>query len=231
MKTSPKVLIFPTKKQAVSYAADLIARQIKSKPSSALGLATGRTMIPLYKSLVSKKPNFSKIKTFNLDEYLKAKSSKSFRNFMDKKLFNKTNIKEKNINFLDSNSESISRECSRYETLLSKTRIDLQVLGIGRKGHIAFNEPGSSFKSKTRAVRLSSQTIRLNKSPPRALTMGIKTILRAKKIILLAFGKHKAEAVARAILYSPTTQVPASALRMHENALFILDKQAAIKLK
>jgi glucosamine-6-phosphate deaminase len=217
MKTAPKTLIFPTKKQAANYAANLIAKQIKKKPSSVLGLATGKTMIPLYKALTSKKINFSKVQTFNLDKYLDGKQT--YKKFMEKHLFNKINIKKQNTHFPTKN----------YEQELKK--IDLQILGIGRNGHIAFNEPGSFFNSMTRKVKLTAQTIRVNKSPPYALTMGIGTILKAKKIILLAFGKHKADAVARAINNEPTKKIPASALQFHKNVLFILDKQAAIKLK
>lgn len=216
MKRGPKVLIFSTKKEAVSYAVDLIVKQVKSKPSSVLGLATGKTMIPFYDLLSSKKLNFSKVQTFNLDKYIDGK--KRYRRFMDEYLFDKINIKKENTYFPTDN----------YEQELK--RIDLQILGIGRNGHIAFNEPGSLFKSKTRKVKLSAQTVRVNKSPAYALTMGIGTILKAKKIILLAFGEHKSKAVAKAINGPRTTKVPASALQSHGNVLFILDKQAAQSL-
>lgn len=234
-----EIIIAKSKKESINKAASIISSTIKKKPKSILGLATGNTVIPLYKELVKKykknEINFSKVSTFNLDEYsnLNENDKKSFHYFMNKYFFNHVNISKKNIHFPGSNSE-------KYEKEIKKSGgIDLQILGIGHNGHVGFNEPGSSFHSKTRKIKLSGDTrkfnskfFRLSKNIPKhAFTMGIKTIMNSKKIILLAFGKEKAEAIAKTIHGKITTKVPASILRKHKNVIFIIDKKAAGKLK
>ena len=234
-----KIIIAKSKKESIKKAVSIISRTIKKKPKIVLGLATGNTVIPLYKELVKKykrnEINFSKVSTFNLDEYsnLSENDKRSFHYFMNKYFFNHVNISKKNIHFPDSNFE-------KYEKEIKKSGgIDLQILGIGRNGHIGFNEPGSSFHSKIRKIKLSDDTRKFNSKffklsknvPKHAFTIGIKTIMNSKKIILLAFGKEKAEAIAKTIHGKITTKVPASILRKHKNIIFIIDKKAAEKLK
>ena len=237
-----KLFILKDKKQVIEQASTIISNEISRNPSLILGLATGKTMIPLYKSLVSlyknKKINFSKITTFNLDEYLSlsSKDSRSFRYYMDKNFFNKINIKKENINFLDGLSKNISKTCKDYESKIRKVGgIDLQVLGIGENDHIAFDEPGTSINSTTRKVKLSNNTIRNNSSkgrvPSHALTIGIKNIMQARKIILIATGKNKSLAVKRALKSPPNKNFPASILQHHPRVIFIVDKSAASRLK
>jgi glucosamine-6-phosphate deaminase len=212
-----KLLKFQSKIQASKAAANLIAQQIKKKPNSILGLATGNTMIPIYRELVKLKPDFSKIKTFNLDEY---QNSQEYHNFMNKHLFNKVNIKSSNINFPINSS---------YDNQIKKSGgIDLSVLGLGRNAHIAFNEPGTKFSSKTHITNLSEETRKVNKTKhKKAITMGISTILKSKKILLIATGSQKAKAIQQTLKGKITEDVPATALRKHKNAMMILDKEAS----
>lgn len=234
-----EIIIGKNKKESIKKAVSIISKIVKKKPKSVLGLATGNTVIPLYKELVKKykknEINFSKVSTFNLDEYsgLSENDKKSFHYFMNKYFFNHVNISKKNIHFPNSNFK-------KYEKMIfASGGIDLQILGIGHNGHIGFNEPGSSFNSKVRKIKLSDDTRKFNykffrqsKSVPKhAFTMGIKTIMNSKKIILLAFGKEKAEAIAKTIHGKITTKVPASILRKHKNVIFIIDKKASGKLK
>ena len=224
-----KVIILKNLKDVGKTASSLIRKEIKNKPNLVLGLAAGASVIPLYKNLISeykkRNINFSKVRTFNLDEYIE---SQSLRNFMDRHLFSKINLKKENINFLDGNSTNIQKMCREYESKIKKLKIDLQVLGIGKNGHIGFNEPGSNFSSKTRKVMLSKTS---SDNYKYALTMGIKTIMQAGKIILMAGGEKKANAIARVIQGKITSKTPASFLKRHRNVLFIIDKAAASKLK
>jgi glucosamine-6-phosphate deaminase len=225
-----KILVLKNKKQVSEKVADIVSNAVKKNPSSVLGLATGKTMIPVYKNLMKRDLDFSKIKTFNLDEYsgLKETDKKSFHYFMRKYFFNKININKKNIHFPNSNFK-------KYENEIKKEKIDLQILGIGRNGHIGFNEPDSSFKSITRKVKLTKNTRFVNKlfgkSSEAAFTMGIKTIRGSKKIVLVAFGSKKAEIIAKTIEGKITEKVPASILRKHKDVTFILDEKVASKLK
>lgn len=230
-----KLIITSNKKEAVKKAVSIISELIKKKPNAVLGLATGKTMIPLYKKLVklykNKKIDFSKIRTFNLDEYagLKPTDKESYHYYMNKYFFNKININKSNTHFPSSNGK-------KYEQEIKKVKgIDLCLLGIGQNAHIAFNEPGSSFRSTTRKIKLTKQTRKINskfflsaKEVPRyAYTMGIKTIMNSKKIILLAFGKKKSDAITNSIKAKITEEVPASILRKHKDAIFIIDKKSS----
>jgi len=234
-----KVIVVKNKRDSIKKAASIITNFVKKKPKSVLGLATGSTMIPLYKEMVKKykkkEIDFSRISTFNLDEYsdLKKNDKKSFHYFMDKYLFSHINIDKNKVHFPNSNFK-------KYESEIKNLGgIDLQILGIGHNGHIGFNEPGSSFQSKTRKVKLSSDTrisnykfFRLFGNVPKsAFTMGIKTIMNSEKIILLAFGKEKAKAIAKTLDGKITEEVPASILRKHKDVVFIIDKKAAAELK
>lgn len=235
-----RVIIFKDKKEAVEKASSIILNEAAKNPDSVLGLATGGTMIPLYKKLAKeykkRRVDFSRLKTFNLDEYsgLKPGDKHSYHYYMDKNFFSKVNIPKKSIHFPSSGASG-----SDYEKQIKKFGgLDICLLGLGRNGHIAFNEPGSSFKSCTRKVRLTDNTIKANsrffrnaKQVPReAYTMGISTILKSKKIILLAFGNKKAEAVKQAVEGKISERVPASALRLHKNSILILDSRAAARL-
>lgn len=216
-------------------ACKILVEEINKKPNLVLGFATGHTPLGLYKCLVGefKKKNidFSKVKSFNLDEYYPMKKSdkNSYFYYMNKNLFDKVNINKKNVNFLDGDSKKPVKECTRYEKLIKKIPIDVQILGVGVNGHIGFNEPGSSFNSKTRAVNLTQETIKQNSRffktkqniPKKALTMGVKTILSAKKIILLASGKDKAKAVGCLINGKIDKLCPVSFLKGHKNIVLI----------
>lgn len=210
-------VIIEDKKRAVEIAVLIIERLVQKKPNVVLGLATGKTMIPLYKELVNfyKKGriNFSKVRTFNLDEYAE---NNDFHDYMKENLFNKINIKKENTHFPSLNTESYEKEIKKAHG------IDLCLLGLGENAHIAFNEPGSSFNSKTRIVFTSDRK--------KAYTMGIKTIMSSRKIILLVWGKNKAKAVHDSLKGEISEKIPASVLRKHRDATFILDKLASSKL-
>ncbi len=221
-------------------AVNILINEISKKPDLVLGLPTGKTPRKFYKKLSKlckkNKVDFSKIKTFNLDEYYPISKSdkKSFVYYMFKNFFNKININKSNISLLNGDFKDYKKECENYELKIKKSPIDLQFLGIGINGHIAFNEPGSDKNSKTRLTNLTKETIKKNSNlfnrkrfPKKGLTMGIKTIFSAKKIVLLASGKHKSKAIASMINGKISKGCPASFLRNHKNTIIILDKKAA----
>lgn len=227
-------------------AAEIISDCVRGKPRLVLGLATGRTPIGCYRELARMQRggglDFSSVRTFNVDEYLGLPPThpKSNRYFMYENLFSHVNIKIGNTHFLDGMTPDPQKTCVEFEGLIKESGgIDLQLLGIGTNGHIAFNEPGSAFNSRTRVVDLSEQTIKdyayffnsIDKVPRQALSMGIETIMEAKAILLLASGGKKAEAVAKSIDGPVTTEVPASALRKHPDCTFVVDRAAATNLK
>jgi len=201
-----------------STVADIVKHQIQRKPNSRLILPTGSTPIGLYKELVNRKLNWKKVETFNLDEYLDNTIwEQSYRYFMDENLFKHINIDDDNIYF--PGDTAIWPEMSYGENA------DLCILGIGTNGHIAFNEPGSSFDSETRVVDLDEQTIEDNSRffdsvddvPTRAITMGLKSIMKSKKILLMANGIHKFKILNVAMNGKVTEDVPASILQKHKN--------------
>ncbi|MFA5259429.1 MAG: glucosamine-6-phosphate deaminase [Candidatus Pacearchaeota archaeon] len=222
-------------------AAELVADDILKKPNMVLGLPTGETPVGMYKLLVknykNKKINFSKITCFNLDEYypIKKENKNSYYSYMHKNFFDSVNVKSSNINILDSESKTPKKDCLAYEKKIKKTPLDLQILGVGINGHIGFNEPGSKKSSKTRVIDLTLDTRKRNSRffknksevPTHALSMGISTILGAKKLILLANGKNKAEAIKHLVEGKPSCDWPVSFLRAHKNLVVILDKEAA----
>jgi glucosamine-6-phosphate deaminase len=199
----------------------------------------------MYKELVNKfqkgEIDFSKVMTFNLDEYygLSSDHPQSYNYFMWNNFFQYVNIKKENMHLLNGVPEDINRECRRYEYLIQKNGgIDLQILGIGDNGHLGFNEPAIGLKSKTHLADLSKETINANSKyfndikevPKQALTMGIGTIMKAKKIILLASGIKKAKVIKRTINCQVSTELPATVLKLHNDVLIIIDKEAAYEI-
>jgi len=227
-------------------AAEIIADAIKNKPNLVLGLATGGTPVGCYRELVrmhrEEGLDFSRVVTFNLDEYigLSPTHPQSYRYFMNEKLFNHVNIKRENTHVPNGLSDDFQKTCKEFEDAIKKSGgIDLQLLGIGSNGHIAFNEPSSPFDSRTRVVNVSEQTIKdnarfyksIDEVPRQAISMGTGTIMKAKKIILLASGAGKADAVAKSVNGPMTEEVPASNLQTHPNCIFIIDEAAASELE
>ena len=221
--------------------------EIINNRNSVLGLATGSSVIRLYHELVksfkSGQIDFSSIHTFNLDEYYKIDPSYSlsYRYFMDTHFFNNINLPKKNINFLNGNTDNPLQECENYEKKIkSLGGIDCQILGIGVNGHIAFCEPYSDFNCVTSLVELSQETINQNSDgrffknieevPRNALTMGIKTIMSSKKILVFANGPRKAQAVKDSLEGPITTSLPASILQRHKDVIWFLDSESASKL-
>jgi glucosamine-6-phosphate deaminase len=227
-------------------AAQLIASAVKRKPALVLGLATGNTMIGLYSRLVGMHQqgalDFSRVVTFNLDEYLglPAAHPQSFHHFMQQHFFSRVNVNPRNMHIPDGSIRGdYDQYCASYEeSIRTAGGIDLQILGIGRNGHIGFNEPTSSLASRTRLKVFSRETLEdhaktfgTGEERPRcAITMGIGTILDARKILLLATGASKAAAVAKSIEGPITCSVSASALQLHPDVTFLLDEPAAEQL-
>lgn len=221
-----------TPTEAAQVVAERFADLIRKKPNGVIGLATGSTPIEVYKILAGMNLDWSGITTFNLDEYigLGPEHPQSYYYFMNEHLFKHVNLKRENINFLNGMAGDIDAECQRYEKLMLEKPIDIQILGIGTNGHIAFNEPGSSFESTTRKVALTQQTIRDNSrffqpgefQPTTALSMGIASIMRADQIVLLATGANKSDAVKKCYYDAATPDVPASALKTHHNATIVV---------
>ena len=227
-------------------AAQLLVSAVRKKPALTLGLATGGTMTGVYEHLVQMHKeglvDFSRVVSFNLDEYLGLSFThpQSFHHFMQEHLFAHVNMDPRNIHIPDGTIRgNYDQYCASYEQAIHKAGgIDLQILGIGRNGHIGFNEPTSSIGSRTRLKVLSQETIDDNskffapgeESPRCAITMGIGTIMEAKKIILLATGTAKAGAVAKSIEGPITSAVSASALQLHPDVTFIVDEEAASEL-
>ena len=225
-------------KKLSEKAEEIILKDIFKKSNLVLGLATGSTPLRLYKLLIKSfkdgKMDFSKVKTFNLDEYcgLKKNNSQSYYFFMNKNLFSKINIKKENIHILNGAAKDKKKECAEYEKKIKEAGgIDLQILGIGKNGHIGFNEPGSLLNSRTRLIKLDERTRKdnarffksKNKIPKFALTMGVASILEAKKIILLA-RKDKKKIIRQVLKAGVSPQIPASFLKLHPNCIFIIEE-------
>lgn len=216
-------------------AASIIGAQVINKPDCVLGLATGSTPIGTYENLAKAYEagvlDFSKVKSINLDEYcgLSGDNNQSYRYFMNENLFNKVNIDKANTFVPDGTAKDSEKECERYEALCeSLGYADLQLLGIGHNGHIGFNEPACAFAAKTHCVKLQESTINANSRlfekkedvPTSAFTMGIGTILKAEKILLVG-GADKKEIIEKAIYGAVTPEVPASALQLHKDVTVI----------
>ena len=223
-------------------AALLVASQVRLKSNSVLGLATGSTPLGMYDELIDmyKKDeiNFSEVKTFNLDEYcnLSPEHPQSYNYYMNDNFFDHVNIQKENINLLNGMTNDIKKECLEYDMKIKRAGgIDLQVLGIGANGHIGFNEPGKRLNVKTHQVELAQKTIEDNSRffdtkdevPRKAITVGIATILKSKRILLLASGENKAEAIKETVSGYVSTQVPSSLLQTHPEVTIIIDEAAA----
>ncbi len=236
-----EVIIKNNYQEMSRLAADYLINMVKEKDDAIIGLPTGSTPLGMYKEIINSCKgmiSFQKVRTFNLDEYvgLDRKNINSYRYFMDENLFSHIDIKEENIHIPNGVAEDLEQECADYEELLKKTgRMDIIYLGIGQNGHIGFNEPGEFFEPYTHIVRLTEDTINANRRffdsldrvPKTAITMGIKTILSAKKIILLASGRSKAEAIFKTVKGKITPRVPASILQLHDDVTLIIDEDAA----
>lgn len=226
-------------------AANIISAQVIMKPDCVLGLATGSTPIGLYQQLVAwyEKGNldFSEVRTVNLDEYkgLSRENDQSYYYFMHHNLFDHVNLPAENSHLPNGMEPDSDRECRRYSELIrSMGGVDLQLLGIGHNGHIGFNEPGDAFDNDVHCVDLTQSTIEANKRffasaddvPKQAYTMGIKTIMQAKKILIVASGEDKADIV-RAAFFGPITpKVPASVLQLHNDVTLVADEAALSKI-
>lgn len=226
-------------------AANIISAQVIMKPDCVLGLATGSTPIGTYQQLVEWYEkgdlDFSQVTTVNLDEYkgLPRTNDQSYYYFMHQNLFDRVNVAPESTHLPDGMELDSEKECARYEELIhSLGGVDLQLLGLGHNGHIGFNEPGDAFEKETHCVNLQERTIEANKRffasadevPRQAYTMGIKTIMQAKKILVVVSGEDKADIVAKAFFGPVTPAVPASILQMHNDVTLVGDEAALSKI-
>lgn len=240
-----KVIVVKDYEALSRRAATLIQAQLMWEPDSVLGLATGSTPVGMYQELVKmyedEAIDFSQVTTFNLDEYLGLEKTnpQSYFQFMKENLFNHVNVPEDRIHIPNGMADDFEKECLAYEqSIIQHGGIDLQVLGIGHNGHIGFNEPNVEFEAKTHIVTLDNNTIEANKRffesadmvPKQAISMGIKTIMRSKRIILLASGEGKADIISQLVKDEISPNVPASVLHLHENVVVIVDEAAASKI-
>lgn len=237
-----EIIIHPSPALAAATGARIIAGIIRWKPDAVLGLATGSTPVSLYQELVAMKLDWSRVTTFNLDEYigLPLDHPQSYHSFMWENLFRHINIRQENIHIPDGNAADIPAFCQDYEDRIRQSGgIDLQLLGIGTDGHIGFNEPTSSLASRTRIKTLTQRTCEDNARffqpgepvPRHVITMGIGTIMEARSNLLLANGENKAEAIAGAVEGPVTASNPASVLQMHPAVTVCLDEPAASNLQ
>lgn len=236
-----RVIVEPDVTRVAATAARFVARLVRRRPSCVLGLATGSTPLGMYRELIrlhrEEALDFSRVVTFNLDEYvgLAPTHPQSYRRFMQENLFDHLNIEPRNTHVPDGRALDFDAFCQQYErTIEEGGGIELQVLGIGSDGHIAFNEPGSSLGSRTRLKTLTEETIRDNarffgsaeQVPRLAITMGVGTILESRQCLLLACGPSKARAIRDTIEGPVTAQVTASALQLHRDVVAVVDEEA-----
>lgn len=240
-----RILVCKNYEEMSKKAAQMILSQITLKPNSVLGLATGSTPIGMYKNLVDMYNHgiidFSEVTTFNLDEYyqLPRTNNQSYYYFMHDNLFNHINVRPQNVNIPNGMTNDVEAECEKYDSdIKSSGGIDIQVLGIGHNAHIGFNEPTINFETGTHLVDLKESTIEANARffdsidnvPKKAVTMGTGSIFKAKKIMLLASGEGKADAIYNTVYGKVTPEVPSSILQFHNDIVLILDEAAASKL-
>ena len=241
-----KVIIVENYEEASQEAAKIFINQVKEKPNSILGLATGSTPVRMYELLredhEKNHTSYKDVKSYNLDEYfgLDASHPQSYHYFMYKNLFNGIDIKDENVH-VPCGQGNIQENCDEYNKMLAENPIDIQLLGIGSNGHIGFNEPGTDFNSKTHYVDLKESTIKDNARlffngdedavPKQAISMGIQNIMDAKSVVLIACGKNKEDAVKGMIEGPVTPELPASVLQKHKDVTVIIDKAAAALLE
>lgn len=228
-----KIIVVKNQEEGGKKAFELIKSGME-KGAKVLGLATGSTPVTLYQEMVSSELDFSDMTSINLDEYvgLSGDDSQSYRYFMNEKLFNKKPFKE---TFVPNGLADADVECARYDKIIAEHPVDIQILGIGGNAHIGFNEPGTPFDVTTHKVALTEETIEANKRffdkaedvPRFAYSMGIKSIMEAKEIILMAYGESKAEAIKATVDGEIKEDVPSSILQKHDNVVLIVDEEAA----
>lgn len=236
-----KVEVFPDYAALSQRAADIVVELVKAKPDAVLGLPTGSTPIGFYDALAASGISLAGVRTFNLDEYLGLPRThpESYYSFMKKHLYDRTDLKPENCHIPDGNAPDPEAECRRYDDAIRAAGgLDILLLGVGHNGHIGFNEPGAPWDAGTRIVELAQRTREANarffssidEVPTRAITMGIGTILQARRLLLLASGSGKAEIVKELVEGSPRVEVPASALQTHPDATVLVDREAAARL-
>lgn len=235
-----KIIITKNYEEMSERAAEIMLGVVKKNPKSVLGLATGTTPLGLYAKMISDHrengTDYSQIRTVNLDEYkgLAKTHEQSYAYFMKKNLFDGLGITPERTNIENGTAQDAEAECLRYDALLKELPRDIQLLGLGSNGHIAFNEPGTPFGSGTHVVTLAESTVKdnarlfedISEVPRKAYTMGIKQIMQAKKILILASGANKAEAVYKMVKGTVAESVPASVLQLHPDCTLIADETA-----
>ncbi|MGL5977376.1 MAG: glucosamine-6-phosphate deaminase [Erysipelotrichaceae bacterium] len=240
-----EVFILENYEEVSKKAFEVMHEVVSTKPNAVLGLATGSSPIGLYELMIADhKANgtsYKDITTFNLDEYvgLPKTHEQSYYTFMHENLFHGLDINLEHVNIPVGHADNQEAECAAYEAALSDVHVDIQVLGIGSNGHIGFNEPGTPFAQETHIIELQEKTLQdnarffeddINKVPTHAITMGIATIMKANKILLVACGEGKADAIAQMISGPVNENMPASILQRHKDVVVIVDKAAASKL-
>lgn len=240
-----KIIITENYDELSKKAFEVMKEVVTSKERPVLGLATGSSPLGLYQNMIAdhkeNKTSYKNVVTFNLDEYigLKRDHSQTYWTFMHENLFHGLDINEENVHVPVGDSANIQEECKKYEDAMQDYQVDIQLLGIGANGHIGFNEPGTSFDTLTHVVQLTDKTREDNarffdplgeQVPTEAITMGVATIMKSKKVLLIANGKNKAEAIYAMIKGPVSPDCPASFLQNHPDVVVILDRGAASKL-
>ena len=239
-----KIVVTKDYEELSAKAAKIMLDVVKEDPYAVLGLATGTTPLGLYAHMIKDREkngtSYAHVRTVNLDEYqgLPRTHTQSYAYFMRKNLFEGLKIDPENTNIENGMAADEEKECARYDALLERLPRDIQLLGLGSNGHVAFNEPGTPFSSGTHVVTLAESTVKdnarlfsdISEVPRKAFTMGIRQIMQAKKILILASGANKADAVFKMVKGEVTEQVPASVLQLHPDCILIADKEAAAKL-
>jgi glucosamine-6-phosphate deaminase len=241
-----RIVVLESAAEVARFGAQALIKKVQQKPNCVLGLATGSSPIELYKNLIAankaQEVSFKAVTTFNLDEYLGLAGDhpQSYRYFMNNQLFNHIDIDSANTFVPDGQSKNPIQSCADYEQLITERGgVDLQLLGIGRNGHIGFNEPSSSLVSRTRVKTLTKDTVDANKrffgpdefQPHLSITMGIGTIMESREILLIATGSDKAEAIKQTIEGPVSAHCPASILQMHPKVTLVIDEDAALGLR
>lgn len=241
-----KIYVFQTEKELDTFVGQHIVDFIQEHEKPVIGFATGSTPLGVYDYFIdayqNKSVDFSRVVAFNLDEYVGVEKThpRSFATAMKDSLFKKINIKDENIHALNGNAEDMKEECYRYDREIEDNPIDIQILGIGMDGHIAYNEPGSPFDGESHVVDLHQESIqssldygfdRIEDVPTQGVTQGIVTIMKAKQLIMMAKGEKKAKLVERMLKGEVSEDFPSSIIQRHENVIVVLDKEAAKCLK